>query len=209
MRNIAVLLSAELNKQLAWRIHNIVKSPDRLHAHLNFACRAARRGFGQFRSTNQQSFDSQKKGTGTLQKLIVESGTATMVLDLNRLSGGGYQPMSNRQDADTATLGFDVAADSFFSVLVFNDVLRGPEQGSMALIPAGGSPAEAAVPAAGISVSQATRLPLQFAASISSIWRSKNSQAISLTSLCAIQKQVSPFLILKGTSTITTPMPNR
>jgi hypothetical protein len=31
---------------------------------------------------------------------------------------------------------FDVAANSFFSILVFNDLLRGPEQGSMALIPA-------------------------------------------------------------------------
>src|SRR5947208_5153019 len=32
---------------------------------------------------------------------------------------------------------FDLAANSFFSILVFNDRLRGPEQGSMALMPAG------------------------------------------------------------------------
>ena len=32
-------------------------------------------------------------------------------------------------------LRFDVAANSFFSVLVFNDLLRRPEQGSMALVP--------------------------------------------------------------------------
>jgi hypothetical protein len=32
-------------------------------------------------------------------------------------------------------LRFAVAANSFFSILVFNDLLRGPEQGSMALIP--------------------------------------------------------------------------
>ena len=32
---------------------------------------------------------------------------------------------------------FTVAANSFFPILVFNDLLRGPEPGSMALIPAG------------------------------------------------------------------------
>ena len=35
-------------------------------------------------------------------------------------------------------LRFDVTANSFFSVLVFNDLLRGPEQGSMALVPQAG-----------------------------------------------------------------------
>ena len=34
-------------------------------------------------------------------------------------------------------LRFDVTANSFFSILVFNDLLRGPEQGSMALMPSG------------------------------------------------------------------------
>jgi len=90
---------------------------------------------------NQHSFDSRNKATGTLQKLIVESGTATMALDLNRLNGSGFQSMSNRQAPNTTTFGFGIAADSFFSVLVFNDVLRGPEQGSMALIPAGANAA--------------------------------------------------------------------
>ena len=35
------------------------------------------------------------------------------------------------------TLQFAVAANSFFPILVFNELLRGPEPGSMALIPAG------------------------------------------------------------------------
>src|SRR5436190_22295748 len=77
------------------------------------------------------SGQSQNGTTGVLQKMIVESGTATMELDLNRLNG--ITSMAPKFEA----LRFDVTADSFFSILVFNDLLRGPEQGSMALMPAG------------------------------------------------------------------------
>jgi hypothetical protein len=66
--------------------------------------------------------------SGTLQKMIVENGSVTIDLDLNRLNGIRCAP---RHDV---RLQFDVAANSFFSILVFNDVLRGPEQGSMALM---------------------------------------------------------------------------
>jgi hypothetical protein len=69
--------------------------------------------------------------SGTLQKMIVENGSVTMDLNLNRLNGIGSAEQS------TVRLQFAVAANSFFSILVFNDLLRGPEQGSMALIPAG------------------------------------------------------------------------
>ena len=72
-------------------------------------------------------------GTGTLQKMIVENGSVTMELDLNRLNG------ISSVAARPATLHLAVAANSFFSILVFKDLLRGPEQGSMALIPAGAS----------------------------------------------------------------------
>ena len=58
-----------------------------------------------------------------------------MELDLNRLNG--VTSMNPKFEA----LHFDVTANSFFSILVFNDLLRGPEQGSMALIPQGSSPA--------------------------------------------------------------------
>ena len=54
-----------------------------------------------------------------------------MDLDLNGLNGIGSAA------ARPATLQFAVAANSFFPILVFNDLLRGPEPGSMALIPAG------------------------------------------------------------------------
>src|SRR5213080_249528 len=70
-------------------------------------------------------------GTGTLQKMIVESGSVTIDLDLNGFNG------STSLVARPATLQFVVGANSFFPILVFNDLLRGPEPGSMTLIPAG------------------------------------------------------------------------
>ena len=69
--------------------------------------------------------------TGTLQKMIVENGSVTMDLDLNRLTG------ISSGSAGPAELQFAVAANSFFTILVFNDLLRGPDSGSMALVPAG------------------------------------------------------------------------
>ena len=67
--------------------------------------------------------------SGTLQKMIVENGSVTMDLDVNRLNGIGSAP------GRPTTLQFAVAANSFFSILVFNDLLRGPDHGSMALVP--------------------------------------------------------------------------
>ena len=72
--------------------------------------------------------------TGTFQKMIVENGSVTMDLDLNRFNG------INSVGARAVTLHFAAAANSFFPILVFNDLLRGPEPGSMALIPAGSTP---------------------------------------------------------------------
>ena len=67
--------------------------------------------------------------SGTLQKMIVENASVTMQLDLNGLNG------SNSLVARPVTLQFSVAANSFFPILVFNDLLRGVKPGSMALIP--------------------------------------------------------------------------
>src|SRR5215831_5722517 len=67
-------------------------------------------------------------GAGTLQKMIVQNGSVTMDLDLNQLNGIGAA------SKNVVTLQFAVAANSFFSIVVFNDLLRGPEQGAMALI---------------------------------------------------------------------------
>src|SRR5207302_6068430 len=65
--------------------------------------------------------------TGTLQKMIVENASVTMQLDLNGLNG------SNSLVARPVTLHFAAASNSFFPILVFNDLLRGLEPGSMTL----------------------------------------------------------------------------
>jgi hypothetical protein len=69
-------------------------------------------------------------GTGTLQKMIVENGSVRMDLDLNGFNGGSSLV------ARPVALHFVAAANSFFTILVFNDLLRGPEPGSIALAPA-------------------------------------------------------------------------
>ena len=68
-------------------------------------------------------------GSGTLQKMIVKSGSATMDIDLDRLNG------INSTTEKVETLRFAVAANSFFPILIFNNALRGPTLGSMGLIP--------------------------------------------------------------------------
>src|SRR2546425_7102768 len=77
----------------------------------------------------KQTIPESRGRSGTLQKMIVESGTVTIDLDMDRLNADGSLA------AKVVQLRFDVAANSFFSILVFNDLLRGPEQGSMALVP--------------------------------------------------------------------------
>ena len=70
-----------------------------------------------------------QSGNGTLEKLIVETGSVTMELDVNRLNG------IKIGNGKLERVQFAVAANSFFSIVVFNGVLRGAEQGSMALAP--------------------------------------------------------------------------
>ena len=65
--------------------------------------------------------------TGTLQKMIVDDASVTIQLDLNGLNG------SSSLLARPVTLHFAAAPNSFFSILVFNDWLRGIQPGSMAL----------------------------------------------------------------------------
>src|SRR6266481_4005039 len=81
-------------------------------------------------SATKKSADGQLQ-SGTLQKMIVESGSVTMDLDVNRLNG--ISSTAQRLE----TLSFTAAANSFFPILLFNDLLRGPEPGSITLIPAG------------------------------------------------------------------------
>ena len=85
--------------------------------------------FASPQASSPKAFAATKKApegqgqSGTLQKMIAETGSVTMDLDLDRLNGIG-----------AVHLQFTLAANSFFSILVFNDLLRGPEQGSMALV---------------------------------------------------------------------------
>jgi hypothetical protein len=67
--------------------------------------------------------------TGTLQKMIVENGSVTLNLDLNGLNG------SDDLTTRPVTLQFATATNSFLPILVLNGELRGPEPGSIALVP--------------------------------------------------------------------------
>src|SRR6476659_9276811 len=83
-------------------------------------------------SGNTPQVPGKKSGeTGILEKMIVANGNVSMDLDLKRLNGGG----AGRADSNFDTLRFQIGPNSFFTVLVFNDELRGPDAGSMALIP--------------------------------------------------------------------------
>src|SRR6267142_1731459 len=75
----------------------------------------------------QSKLNTSDAPTGTSQKMIVENGSVTMRLDLSRLN-------EISSFARPATLHFATAANSFFSILVLNDQLRGPEPGSIALV---------------------------------------------------------------------------
>jgi hypothetical protein len=82
--------------------------------------------------TASQSTEKNPEGqTGTLEKMIVANGNVVMNLDLDRLNGAA----SAAQGSKLEPLRFQVGPNSFFTVLVFNDVLRGPEPGTMGLLP--------------------------------------------------------------------------
>ena len=78
--------------------------------------------------SNSKKIANSQGQTGTLQKMIVEDGSVTMQLDLNGLNGSGSLV------ARPVTLHFAAAANSFFPILVFNDLLRGLEPGSIRLV---------------------------------------------------------------------------
>ena len=67
--------------------------------------------------------------TGTLEKMIVATGNVAMDLDLNRLNGAATS--ASKLDP----LGFQVGPNSFFTILLFDGALRGPDAGSMGLVP--------------------------------------------------------------------------
>lgn len=67
--------------------------------------------------------------TVTLERMAVASGNVTMDINVDRLRG----VRSEAQDAKPDQFRFGVNANYFFAVRVLNDVLRGPEPGSMGL----------------------------------------------------------------------------
>src|SRR3984893_12177845 len=91
-------------------------------------------------SAAQFQKNSPEQPNRTLEKMIVASGSAAMDLDLNRLNGLG-------SGTKLDTFHFEVRPNSFFTVLVFNNVLRGPTLGSMGLIPGNSATLPAALKA--------------------------------------------------------------
>src|SRR5207253_3137501 len=83
---------------------------------------------GSGNSAAQVQKSTPEEPTGTLEKMIVASGNVVMDLDLSLLNGLGSV-------TNLDTFRFEVRPNSFFTILVFNNVLRGPTPGSMELIP--------------------------------------------------------------------------
>ncbi len=71
--------------------------------------------------------------TGTMEKLIVARGDVAIDLDLERLRGIRSAPQELEKNK-LNTLRFAADPNSFFTLRVFNDVLRGLEPGAMGLI---------------------------------------------------------------------------
>ena len=67
--------------------------------------------------------------SGTLEKMTVANGSVSMDLDLSRLNGTAVATEESKLD----TLRFQVAPYSPFTVIVFNNALRGPDSGSIGL----------------------------------------------------------------------------
>jgi hypothetical protein len=86
-------------------------------------------GIGLNRSLPGPETKGHEGNTGILKKMIVSSGTAAIDLNMNRL--GGVRSKVTK----TSELLFDAERDSFFTVIVFNDELRGPLPSSMRIIP--------------------------------------------------------------------------
>lgn len=76
-------------------------------------------------SPTEPNQNGQKSNNETLEKMIVARGNVTMDVNLNRPNG------ESRSDA----LRFDVEPNSFFTVLVLNNELRGPLPSAMKLVP--------------------------------------------------------------------------
>src|ERR1044071_2637907 len=79
----------------------------------------------------QSPTKSSQGESGTLEKMIVTNGNVALDLDLNRLNRSG----STAQESNRETLRFQVSPNSFFTVLVYENLLRDLEPGTIGLIP--------------------------------------------------------------------------
>ena len=118
--------------------------------------------------------------------MIVASGSVALDLDLNGLNG------NSSSAARVSTLRFAVAPNSFFTILVFNDVLRGPEPGSMALVP-----------------QDSATLPAALSASLDQLVIEKLPSGEAFDLAVRDGKTGSCFSTLKEITTITMPMRSR
>jgi hypothetical protein len=82
--------------------------------------------------TVRPSQKTSDKQSGTFQRMIAESGSVTLNLDLNGLNPDG---LPGSLVARPVALQFAVGANSFLPILVFNDRLRAAEPGLMTLVP--------------------------------------------------------------------------
>jgi hypothetical protein len=129
--------------------------------------------------SKQKSSESQ---TGTLEKMTVADGSVSMDIDLNRLNG------ISSATQKLETLRFVVKPNSFFTILVFNDLLRAAESGSMGLIP-----------------QNTADLPASLNASLNQLAIEKMDWGAPFDIVVRDGKPGSSFSILKETSTITMP----
>lgn len=81
--------------------------------------------------TDTAGKNAPKRNTGTLEKMIVADGSVIMDLDLNRLNGASFR----KKTSALSVLNFDVERDSFFTILVFNNELRGSLPSGMRILP--------------------------------------------------------------------------
>jgi hypothetical protein len=81
---------------------------------------------------NQTASDGE---SGTLQKMIVNDGSVTLNVDLGRVKANTSKGSAAARESKSTELRFDVQHDAFFTVLVFNNELRGPIPSSMGLVP--------------------------------------------------------------------------
>ena len=94
--------------------------------------------FNFFNAPDATQIETNKADSGILEKMIVANGNIAMNLDLNKLNGTRARAGKGSLDAKSSGLSevkFDVQAESFYTVLVYDNELRGPMPSSMNINP--------------------------------------------------------------------------